>query len=76
MRGRGHMSLFSATCCGEPLFLPKLPIVHLLTARGHYQDARKPKRYMRQATWQPIYIYIKDNTIHNNKREKSGQCLL
>jgi len=28
------------------------------------------------STWQPTYIYIKENRIHNNKRDKSGQSFL
>ena len=57
------------------LKIAKLTIVNFLTPSGRYQDARKPLRYMSPSTWQPTYIYIKENRIHNNKRVKDGRGL-
>jgi hypothetical protein len=54
---------FSATCCGEPLKNPILPIVYLLIPSGHQVDTRKPKRNMAQAERCPIYIHINTNTF-------------
>lgn len=39
-------------------------------------DALRGIYNMSSSTWQPTYIYIKENRIHNNKREKSGQSIL
>lgn len=64
----------SLQCVVEnPSFYPKLTIVYHLSTSGTLVNARKPLRYMTASTWQPTYIYIKENRIHNNKREKSGQ---
>jgi hypothetical protein len=60
----------------NPCFYPKLTIVYHLSTGGHIVDARKAIQNMTASTWQPTYIYIKENRIHNNKREKSGQSLL
>ena len=38
-------------------------------------DARKAIQYISPSTWRPLYIYIKEIRLHNNKREKSGQSL-
>jgi hypothetical protein len=56
-------------------FYPKLTIVYHLSASGALVDARKPLYYMTASTWQPLYIYIKEIRIHNNKRVKDGQSL-
>ncbi len=53
----------SATCCGESLKNPILPIVYLLIPSGHQVDTRKPKRSMAQAERCPIYIHIKTKTF-------------
>lgn len=53
----------SATCCGEPLKNPILPIVYLLIPSGHQVDTRKPKRNMAQAQRCHIYIHINTNTF-------------
>jgi len=38
-------------------------------------DALQGICYIVVSTWRPLYIYIKEIRIHNNKREKSGQSL-
>ena len=53
----------SATCCGESLKNPILPIVYLLIPSGHQVDTRKPKRSKAQAESCPIYIHINTNTF-------------
>lgn len=57
----------------NPSFYPKLTIVYHLSASGALVDALKPLCYMPASTWQPLYIYIKEIRIHNNKRVKDGQ---
>ena len=71
MRANG----FSAMYCGEPHKIPFLPIVYLFTAGGHIVDALKGIYNIGSSTWRPLYIYIKEIRIHNNKREKSGQSV-
>jgi hypothetical protein len=66
----------SLQCVVEnPCFYPNLPIVYHLSTSGHIVDARKAIQYISLSTWRPLYIYIKENRIHNNKREKSGQSV-
>jgi hypothetical protein len=67
---------FSAVCCGEPPYFRFLPIVYHLSTGGHIVDALRSIYNMSSSTRQPLYIYIKENRIHNNKREKSGQNIL
>ena len=53
----------SATCCGESLKNPILPIVYLLIPPARHLDALQPKRYMARAETVPIYIHINTNTF-------------
>jgi hypothetical protein len=53
----------SATCCGEPLKNPILPIVYLLIPPARHLDAHKPKRSKARAETVPIYIHIKTKTF-------------
>ena len=54
---------FSATCCGEPLKNPILPIVYLLIAPARYLDPPQPKRDKARAEMCHIYIHIKTKTF-------------
>ena len=53
----------SATCCGESLKNPILPIVYLLIRPARHLDALKPKREKARAETVPIYIHINTNTF-------------
>ena len=53
----------SATCCGESLKNPILPIVYLLIPPARHLDALKPKREKARAETVPIYIHIKTKTF-------------
>jgi hypothetical protein len=53
----------SATCCGESLKNPILPIVYLLIQPARHLDALKPKREKARAETVPIYIHINTNTF-------------
>jgi hypothetical protein len=54
---------FSATCCGEPLKNPILPIVYLLIAPARYLVPPQPKRRKARAEMCHIYIHIKTKTF-------------
>jgi hypothetical protein len=54
---------FSATCCGEPLKNPILPIVYLLIPPARYLYPHKPKRNKARAETVPIYRHINTNTF-------------
>lgn len=53
----------SATCCGESLKNPILPIVYLLIPPARYLVAPQPKRNMARAEKCHIYIHINTNTF-------------
>ena len=53
----------SATCCGESLKNPILPIVYLLIRPARYLVPPQPKRSKARAETVPIYIHINTNTF-------------
>jgi hypothetical protein len=53
----------SATCCGESLKNPILPIVYLFRTPATHLDALNPKREKARAETCHIYIHIKTKTF-------------